>query len=114
MNPCQGLATGIAGELNRLAGGVLSGGTVNCAVDTALPGQAEDFFNRFTGFESGVSAHQECQLATVGEGFDGQDSTSLGGSQRGNSQKPDGSRAEDRYGFAGADRCQAEGMHCNR
>jgi len=42
MNPCLRDATGIAGELNSLIGGMFSGRTVNGTVHTALPRPAED------------------------------------------------------------------------
>ena len=110
MNSCERDATGIAGDLNRLTGGMLPGRTVNCAVHTAPRRPTEDFLGSFAGLERGVSANSAGQLTAVLQGFDGPDSSCLGGTQRGDGQKPDGSRTDDRYRFARADGGQAEGM----
>jgi hypothetical protein len=114
MNTRQRNPTGIAGELNGLIGGVLSSRAVDRAVHTAPPCRVKDFLNSFCWLKHGVGADSSGQFAAVCQGFHGPDAACLGGTQCGDRQKPDGSRANDRYRFTRADRRQTKGMHGNR
>src|ERR1700722_8512919 len=100
MNTRQRNPTSIASELNGLIGGLFSSRAVDGTVHTALSCPLEDFLNRFCGLKHGVGADSTGQLAAVCQGFHGPDAARLGCTKCRDRQKPDGSRADDRYGLA--------------
>src|ERR1017187_2572769 len=114
MNTRQSNPTGIASELNGLIGGLVSSRAVDGAVHTTLSCPIENFLNGFCGIKHGVGADSTGQLAAVCQWLDGPDASRLGCTKCRDRQKPNGSRADDRYGFARADRCHSKGMYGNR
>lgn len=93
---------------------MFSGRTVHCTVNTALPSLTKGFLDSAPGLDNHVSANLPGQLAAVPQGFHSPDSSCLGGSLCGHSQKPNRSRANDHCRFARTDRRQTEGMQSNR
>ena len=101
MNTCERDATGIAGYLNRLTGGMFSSRTINGAVHHTLPRPAEDFLDSpLRGSITTSAPKKQANSRRCAGGSTAQIRRRLSRSRCGDRQKPDWSAPMDRYRFA--------------